>query len=506
MNIDFTQIFSNFLQALQYDSHNIITYTSVLFVVLGAVFYLFYASFFRCKPIRNALLLIFSLYFYYKLSGPYVLLLIAIATTDFVIGWSITKVRKPVLKTFLLILSIVIDIGVLGYFKYCYFFQTAWIDLFGNGASIVERLIPPIGISYFIFKSLTYTIDIKMEMIDEPEKNYFSYLLYVSFFPNIMAGPITKARDLLPQINSKLVITKEYAGKGFFYILTGLFKKIVIANTLSGNFIQRVFDTPLAFTGFEVCLAVLVAMLWIYYDFCGYTDIVVGIADLLGFEIQHNFREPFKAQNITDFWRRWHISFSTWLNEYLYMPINFGLRRLKRFGTIIAIFITFLISGIWHGAALAFILWGISHGIAIAYDILTKKMREKVASKTPRFLYVGFSQILTYIYLSLTVVFFMIADERNPFSLGKAGDIYTMIFTQFDISMIQQWIPLYMTTFLTIIIGFLLHIVPQSWTDKVQSLFIQCHWTIKILIIFIVFFGIFQAYNSEAMPFIYLEF
>ena len=242
------------------------------------------------------------------------------------------------------------------------------------------KIIQPIGISYFVFKSLGYVLDVKREMIEEPEKNYANYLLYVSFFPNILAGPISKARDLLPKFKEKSVVDKKIINAAVFMIIIGLIKKIAIADYLAANMVGRVFESPQFFSGVDLFMACYGGLIQLFFDFSGYTDIVVGLALLMGFQIKGNFNQPFKAKNITDFWRRWHISLYEWLSEYIYQPLAFIWRKQKLLGTLMAVIITFLISGIWHGPNWVFIVWGSLHGLMICWDVLTSKYRSKLAT------------------------------------------------------------------------------------------------------------------------------
>jgi len=490
-----------FLSALLFQEGRPLMYHSVLFFILFAGFFLLYAFTTKKIALRNFLLLIFSLYFYYKLSGIFVLLLIVIGSSDYFIGRAIAATKKEKIKTLYLFLAIAIDLGSLSFFKYTNFALDSWFGIIENRPSpLVLNILMPIGISYYIFKTLSYIFDLKREMIEVPEKNYINYLLYVSFFPNILAGPISKARDLLPQFKEKITLTNEHFGKAFFLIIVGAFKKIVIADYLAANFVDRVFDAPRFFTGFDALMASYGATMQLYFDFSGYTDIVIGLALLLGFKIEANFNKPFLAQNISEFWRRWHITLSNWLNEYVFVPLSFSLKSLKRVGVLSAVLITFFISGVWHGAAWTFILWGSLHGVAIAWDVISQKPRKKLAKIIPKWIYSFISIFITFHFLSLSIVLF------NAHSLQDARVIYEMIFTDLDFGLATQWISLYAMPFTVLILALVLHYTPMKWYEKTRRMFIKTPWILKILIIVVSFILIYQVFSTDAHPFIYLEF
>ncbi|MGD0711646.1 MAG: MBOAT family O-acyltransferase, partial [Bacteroidales bacterium] len=459
-----------------------------------------YAVAFNHVKARNLLLLLFSLYFYYKVSGIALVLLIVISTSDFFIGKGIFNAKKKSGKTWLLLLSLFIDLGCLFYFKYTNFFLQAWANINGVNDPLVLNIILPIGISFFIFKTLSYIFDLYSETIDVPEKNYINYVLYVSFFPNILAGPISKAADLLPQIKNKLIINHETIGKGLFLIMSGAFKKIVIADFLANNFVDRVFDAPSYFTGFESLMASYGYTIQLYFDFSGYTDIVIGIACLLGFSIMPNFNKPFSAVNITDFWRRWHLTLSAWLRDYLFTPLSLKLRRWNILGLMLAVVITFIICGLWHGARFTFIIWGGLHGIAMAWDRLTNKSRNRIKKSMNSGIYKFISIFITFHFICFTFIIFRATD------MATAIKIYEKIFTSVDFSLAGQWIGLYIYPSLVMILGLFLHFTPFRWNTVLVNRFTKLHWIIKVFVIFLAFIVIYQVFSIQAQPFIYLEF
>ena len=308
------------LQALlTYDASSPLIFSSGLFLFLFAGFMLVYSMFRRAPMARIVYVILFSLYFYYKSSGIYFLLLIFAATSDYWIAKGIHADRSTRAKRWLVVLSVAVNLGMLAYFKYTNFLIDIANQMFGQGFMQFQNIFLPVGISFFVFQSMSYTIDIYRGQL-KPLDNWCDYLFYLSFFPQLVAGPIVRARDFIPQIRQNpIVVTREMFGTGVFLILTGLFKKAIISDYISLNFVDRIFDEPLLYSGFECLAGIYGYALQIYCDFSGYSDMAIGIALLLGFRFPKNFDAPYKSATITEFWRRWHISLSTWLRDYLYI-------------------------------------------------------------------------------------------------------------------------------------------------------------------------------------------
>ncbi|PLW92119.1 MAG: hypothetical protein C0592_12410 [Marinilabiliales bacterium] len=491
----------DFLQALTYNPANPLMYQSVTFFLLFGVFYLLYSVCFNSRPLRNGILLLFSLYFYYKLSGLFVFILIAMATSDYLIGHGMHRSKKSSAKNLLLALSVIINVGALFYYKYTNFLLETWTGIVSPGAEpLVLKIIQPIGISYFVFKTLTYVFDIHREMIEKPEKSWFRYVLFVSFFPNILAGPISKARDLLPQFISKPDISKKALSMGIFLIMLGLIKKIAVADYIAANFVDRIFESPEFFTGLDAFMASYGAMTQLFFDFAGYTDMMVGFGFLMGFTIEHNFNKPFLAGNISEFWRRWHITLYNWLNEYLYQPLAFAWRRWKLAGAMLAVFLTFFISGLWHGAAITFVVWGLLHGTAIAWDVFSSSTRKKVQKKMPKALYKVISIIITFHFLVFTSVLL------KAKTFGDALDFWKKMFSEVDFGMFSKWFGIYSAPFLIMIIALILQWLPNKMYTAIFNFFKSWHWAIKALAFAVLVIILYQLYILEAMPFIYIQF
>ena len=353
--------------------------------------------------LRNVFLMAVSWFFYYKTSGLFLLILLFVTLSDWLIAKQIYQAKGERREAkgerqakWWLALSVVIDLGLLCYFKYAYFFtnvvndllgtEFAVFDLFayiGNGFSesgrfMVDKIILPVGISFYLFQVMSYTIDVYRGQV-KPVKNILDFGFYVSFFPGLVAGPIVRANEFIPQLYKPFCLSRRLFGLAVFWILNGLIKKIVLSDYLAVNLIDRVFDNPLLFSGFENLFALFAYSLQVYADFSGYTDIAIGIAMLLGFYLPQNFDSPYKSRNPQEFWRRWHMSLSRWLKSYLYIPLG-GNRKIlgKEVKNKIAAgnvnsFITMLLGGLWHGASWNFVIWGALNGAGmIVYKVWAK--------------------------------------------------------------------------------------------------------------------------------------
>ena len=347
--------------------------------------------------LRNIFLMAVSWFFYYKTSGLFLLILLFVTLSDWLIAKRIYANRKKGKKAqFWLALSIIIDLGILCYFKYAYFFTNVFNNLFGteiavfdifayigngfsdSGRFMVDRIILPVGISFYIFQVISYTVDVYRGHV-KPVNNILDFGFYVSFFPQLVAGPIVRANEFIPQLYRPFRLSRRLFGLAIFWILNGLIKKIILSDYLAVNLIDRVFENPLLFSGFENLFALFAYSLQVYADFSGYTDIAIGIAMLMGFYLPQNFDSPYKARNPQEFWRRWHMSLSRWLKSYLYIPLG-GNRKIlgKEVKNKITAgnfnsFITMLLGGLWHGASWNFVIWGALNGAGmIIYKVWAK--------------------------------------------------------------------------------------------------------------------------------------
>ena len=353
---------------LMYDPKSPMIFSTGVFLFLFLGFTLIYNLLGKQTTLRLLFVTLFSYYFYYKSSGFYFFLLLVVSLSDFLIALLIDRnnqrhatdqaapERKPFVNRLLLGLSLLVDIGILIYFKYTNFFGSCWANITGGTWDMLDIFLP-VGVSFFTFQSLSYTFDVYRGKL-QPLRNFLDYAFFVSFFPQLVAGPIVRAKDFIPQIRQPLFVSNDMFGRAIFLILCGLIKKAVISDYISVNFIDRVFDQPLLYTGVENLFAIFGYTLQLYCDFSGYSDMAIGIALLLGFKFPKNFDAPFKAQSMTEVWRRWHISLSSWLKDYVY--ISFGGNRHGKVRQYVNLMLTMLIGGLWHGAAFTFILWGVA--------------------------------------------------------------------------------------------------------------------------------------------------
>jgi len=487
-------------------------FTQLFFWVFFTIVLIVYSFLYKKKALRNAYLFIISLFFYYKSGGLYFFLLIFSTIVDFYLGHKIHNSKKQTRKKIFLFLSIFTNLGVLAYFKYSYFF----IDLinsifssdfepvnyfaligsaFGAKTFDIGTIVLPVGISFFTFQTISYTVDVYRDKV-KPVSSLIDFGFYVSFFPQLVAGPIVRAATFIPQLYQDFKLTTQQMGHSIFLILSGLVKKIVISNYIALNFVDRVFDSPASFTGFENLSAVYGYSIQIYCDFSGYTDIAIGVALLFGFKLPINFNSPYKAINLTDFWRRWHISLSSWLRDYLYIPL--GGSKKGNLRANINILVTMILGGLWHGANLRFILWGFIHGAGLVIQKLWNRAfpRKKENPGWLKYFY-GF---LTFQFVSFTWIFFR---SRN---IEDAETILYQVFNNFSFKLIPQIIWAYKLIFGLIILGFAMHWLPVSWKEKYRGWFIERSFFVQIIIVVFIIFIIYQFNSSQLQPFIYFQF
>ena len=331
------------------------------------------------------------------------------------------------------IISVVTPLTILAVFKYANFFIDSFCELFSINNSSAINIILPVGISFYIFQALSYNIDVYKGKIDK-EKDFIRYALFISFFPQLVAGPIVKASEFLPQLYESRRVRLGGIHNGIQIFLFGMFKKLVIADNLS-VFVDEIFAAPKAFNSCTVWLAVISYSIQIYMDFSGYSDMAIGCAKCLGYDLPRNFNLPYISRNVTEFWKRWHISLSGWLMQYLYIPL--GGNRKGTVRTYINLIVTMALGGLWHGADWTFVIWGLAHGIALCihkvFMKLTKK-KNRTHGKTAAVLISAVSILGTYIFVIMCWVLFRAADFTN------AKDVlYRMIIPSSGLTHIYSW-------------------------------------------------------------------
>lgn len=339
-------------------------FNSFEFAIFFTIFFSLYFFTYNKLKFQNFLLLLSNFIFYGWWDWRFLSLIVISSVCDFIIGSKIDKSDNEHYRKKLLFTSIIINLGILGFFKYFNFFAESTIavlDFIGFQSNpVFINIILPIGISFYTFQTMSYTIDIYRKQI-KATNNLLQFMAFVSFFPQLVAGPIERASNLLPQFEKKRKFDTVEAIEGIKQATWGLFKKIVIADNCA-VYANQIFDNADSLPGSVLLIGVLLFAFQIYGDFSGYSDIAIGIGRIMGFNLIQNFKSPYLAENIQDFWRRWHISLSTWFRDYLYIPLG-GNRVKSKFRAAFNIVITFTVSGLWHGANWTFIIWGALHSV-----------------------------------------------------------------------------------------------------------------------------------------------
>jgi D-alanyl-lipoteichoic acid acyltransferase DltB (MBOAT superfamily) len=503
----------NIPDLLKYSEQDPMIFTRASFWVFFMAALSIYSFIYKRNTWRNAFLFFASIYFYYKCGGHYFILLLWSVLFNYCVGRGIFHIKGKTGRKVLLASGVGANLLLLAYFKYAYLFA-GWInDIFGTTFGVrnlfaewsnrvagthfsMSDIILPVGISFYTFQAISYIVDVYRQKA-QVVRNIPDFGFYLSFFPQLVAGPIVRAAEFIPQMYREYSLRKEEMGHALFLISCGLLKKMAISDYISVNFVDRVFDSPLAYSGFENLMAVYGYALQIYCDFSGYTDIAIGLALLMGFHLPANFNSPYKARNITDFWRRWHISLSTWLRDYLYIPL--GGNRNGKVRANINILITMLLGGLWHGAGLRFILWGGLHGIALILHKIWLYMfpRRTFEQKNLR-MFPGMA--LTFHFVLFGWIFFRATDMQTALAMIQR------IFTITSLDMIGKMIVGYRLVFGVIFIGFTAHWLPAQWKEYVRGAYICLHPAWKIIIAACLFFLLYQVKSSDLQPFIYFQF
>ena len=485
-------IFNNIISFLSYDPKSPLLFNSCFFLWWFLIILFGYIFIHNKQTLKVVYLTVVSYYFYYKTGGIYFYLLFTSTFVDYFIGNWLHVTNGKNKRKLLLLLSLFLNLGLLAYFKYTNFFIDTLNTSFGKSISNLDIFLP-VGISFYTFQSLSYTIDVYRRKL-EPAQSFMDFAFFVSFFPQLVAGPIVRASDFLPQIRKPVFITNNDIGKAVFLITIGLFKKAVISDYISINFVDRIFDQPSLYSGFENLMAIYGYAIQIYCDFSGYSDMAIGLALLLGFKLTLNFNAPYKAKNITEFWHRWHISLSTWLKDYLY--ISLGGNRKGKIRTYINLFITMLLGGLWHGASWKFVIWGAMHGVALALEKMFKPFLKIKSNFFTKF----FGVILTFNFVCFCWIFFRATNYEAAISMIHR------VFFYFSPEVIVEVIIGYKNVFFLILLGFALHFTPEKWDLTTEKLVTKAPFFIKALIFVILIWIVIQVKSAEVQPFIYFQF
>ena len=524
--------------------------------------------------LRNIFLMFVSLFFYFKTSGLFVILLLFTTLNCFWMGKKIDHTENSRSRKWFLFLGIAINLLLLAYFKYAYFFTSVYNSLFQTNIEIinylalwtnqltgssyfrVDNILLPVGISFYTFQSISYVIDVYRKRIKQ-ERNFFDFGFFVCFFPGLVAGPIIRANQFMPQLHKKFSLGRRQFGIAIFWILNGLMKKLILSDYLAVNFVDRVIENPHFFTAFENFSAIFVYSLQVYADFSGYTDIAIGVAMLMGFYMPRNFNAPYKATNLSNFWKRWHISLSTWLKDYLYIPL--GGSRKGKFRTNVNLMLTMLLGGLWHGASWNFVIWGGLNGIGILIFKGWRTMSNlkrllitlnffllsltlfiyfpfpifKIALVWTGIIFFGafltyayidiyenrplknlnraWSIFLTFLFITFTRLFFRSGSNLNPaaqttHAWETAKAMVNQIGGSWNWLQIPEIVANYWTVFLLFTIGMLIHWLPERWKRWYRINFTMLPiWAIGVAVVATVFI-VYQFITADLQPFIYFQF
>jgi alginate O-acetyltransferase complex protein AlgI len=450
------------------------TVTSPAFFAFLAGVYLLYWPLSRFRALSLGVILFANWFFYARWSLWYLAIIPAASTLDFLIGLALDRASNPALRRLLILLSVALNLGLL----------------------VTAKQLPFLGalsLSFYAFQALTYTLDIYRRDA-RATTSLLSHLTAVSFFPTTLSGPITRVPALIAQIEApERRLAPEDGGRALFLIGLGLLKKLVIADYLGGNLVDRVFDFPNLYTGSEVAIAVVAYAFQLYYDFSGYTDVARGSGLLLGLKLPENFNRPYSAANLPDFWRRWHITFSNWLRDYLFFSLP-GHRARSRLIPAFNIVVTMALGGLWHGVSWNFLIWGLLHGVALGATRLWQSRRGRRAAPPSRKRY-ALLALATFFYVCLTWIFFRAPDLTAALAiLARIGSL------TFSLANISWPIALALGG------GIAAHFVPSAWFERSREFYAARPFYIQGPALAAVIVALYYAGSAGSAPFIYTRF
>lgn len=470
-------------------------FTNYGFLLILSLLLIFYSAFSSTGFWKKLYVIIFSLFFYYKSSGPYLGIFIGMIVLDYNIALAIERIENNTKRKYLLIISILLSLSFLLYFKYSNFFLNIVNDSFGTDY-LIKNIFLPIGISFYTFQSISYIIDVYQKKI-ESSKSFIDYTFYMTFFPHLVAGPIVRAKDFIPQIKNPILVDNKVINNAFLRIMTGLVKKLLLADFLA-KYVDIIHANPSLYSGFENLVSMYAYTFQIYFDFSGYSDIAIGIALLLGYSLNENFDSPYQSINITQFWRTWHISLSSWLRDYIYIPL--GGNKKGEINTYLFLMITMLVGGFWHGADWKFIIWGALHGLALGLHKLYLNFFKKDSNKLENRFRKLFSLVLTFHFVAILWILF------RATSYGSAIDSISKIILETNLNDVSGFFyarkeVVYILLLSSIIVFSPLHIKTQmkAYFQKTPFIFI-------ILLFLLILQTILQLKDQEVQPFIYFQF
>ncbi|MBR4644546.1 MAG: MBOAT family protein [Bacteroidaceae bacterium] len=467
-------------------------FTSIQFWAIFIIFLMIFALLRRST--RTGMMLyvtIVSLGFFYSVNGWLMQLLPLTA----LVSWSLTRIMKQYTgfkrKTFLLSI-ILLDLAPLVYFKYAGATLFHLNRLIEGNLSLPDIALP-VGISFYTFQAISYSMDVyrKKFILDV---SFLEYIFYLSFFPLLFAGPITRAETFFPQIQRKQTVSERLMYSGLWLIILGILKKAVVADYIA-QYNNWIFDSPLTYSGFENLMGMLGFSLQIYLDFSGYSDISIGLAALMGIRLRENFRFPYQSLNVTEFWRRWHISLSTWFRDYVYIPL--GGNKQGRIATGLNCLITFLLVGLWHGSTFMFTLWGLLHGLAL---VIHKSLQHLLHRIPDTWFVKPFCIIFTGIFIVCSWTVFRSPDIDTVYTLFK------QIFTNFRTESIPAFIAMRPTWLMMMVGCGLLLCIKERYYNRMMINFIYSPWLMKLLAFACAVQLVIEFHDSNITPFLYYQF
>ncbi|HQW40564.1 MAG TPA: MBOAT family O-acyltransferase [Flavobacteriales bacterium] len=542
-----------------YDPGTPLIFTQFFFWGFFAVVLVGYSLVYRNRAVRNAYLFAVSLFFYWKTSGLFIGILLFSTFADMLIGLRIYGGRTQLIKRLWLALSIALNLLVLGFFKYAHFVTeninnllgttfhpvnifAQWANMAWDAHFVENKILLPVGISFYTFQTMSYAIDVYRNDV-KPVRNLLDFGFYVSFFPQLVAGPIVRAAEFIPQMYEEFKLTRAQFGIAVFWIMNGLAKKILIGDYIAVNFIDRVFADPMRYTGFEGVMALYGYSLQVYADFSGYTDIAIGVALLMGFTLPVNFNSPYKAASTAEFWKRWHISLSTWLRDYLYIPMggNRGgslfswimlgiigaafvlltgwlwlpvifISVLAFFAVLTRLFppvqnlvttnlnlmITMLVGGLWHGASWMFVIWGGLNGLGLVIYKFWKRVSpwDKSSHWFARVQAIA----ITFTFITFTRIWF-----RSD-SLTTANHLIHQITHDFGAHLMGDVLWGFRSVFLVMLAGLIIHWLPETFKQRYRTAFAGLPLWAMAGVCVVIVATIYQTMTAEMVPFIYFQF
>ena len=579
-----------------FNAESPLLFTQFYFWAFFALVYALFALIMEAVPdrlgnkklhLRNVYLMFVSWFFYYKTSGLFLLILAFITLSEWLIAAQVKKHKtanpESVIPKLLLTLSVTIDLGLLAYFKYAYFFTNVVNDWFGtefrvfdifayigngfspSGRFSVDTIVLPVGISFYIFQVISYTVDVFRGRI-QPVKNILDFGFYVSFFPQLVAGPIVRAEEFVPQLYKPFHLSRRAFGIAVFWIINGLAKKIIMSDYLAVNIIDRVFENPLLFSGFENLFALFAYSLQVYADFSGYTDIAIGIAMLMGFYLPMNFNSPYKSKTPQEFWRRWHMSLGRWLKSYLYIPLGgnrtiLGFKAPKLWAANFNSLITQVLGGLWHGASWNFVLWGAINGVGMIIEKIWREtgwhlrfaattlltaglcvadyltnlpvwrlfavwaaiiwfvtavryiyfLCEGADTKFTKALGTAWAVLQTFTFITFTRLFFRSSSNLDPATANEvawetAKNMVNQIGGAWTNAVILPFLWEFRWVVAMFVAGMVIHWLPTNWKRRYRLMFSAMPLWLIVLVVCFAIIVIYQFVTADMQPFIYFQF